>query len=63
MKSQAETPKNAGTLMVDLCKIQQASGAKRTQLVAKAKRDWAGHIWSNPTLRDWAREAWKAGLR
>jgi hypothetical protein len=49
--------------MVDLCKIQQASGAKRTQLLAKAKRDWAGHIWSNDELARWARWVWREGTK
>lgn len=49
--------------MIDLAKIQQATGAKRAALLAKAKRDWAGKVWSNEELARWARFAWQQGLK
>ena len=49
--------------MIDLARIQQATGAKRTALLAKAKRDWAGKVWSNEELARWARFAWKEAVR
>jgi hypothetical protein len=53
----------AGDLMIDLARIQQATGAKRTQLLAKAKQDWSGKVWSNEELVRWARWAWTQGVR
>jgi bifunctional pyridoxal-dependent enzyme with beta-cystathionase and maltose regulon repressor activities len=53
----------AGDLMIDLARIQKATGAKRTALLAKAKQDWAGKVWSNEELARWARWAWKEGVR
>jgi hypothetical protein len=54
---------NAGELLVDLARIQQATGAKRTALVAKARERWAGMVWSNEELARWARWAWQQGVR
>ena len=53
----------ASDLMTDLARIQQSTGAKRTQLLAKAKQDWAGKVWSNDELARWARFAWQQGLK
>jgi hypothetical protein len=53
----------AGDLMIDLARIQQATGSKRTQLLAQAKQDWAGHRWGSEEMTRWARWSWQQGIR
>ena len=53
----------AGDLMIDLARIQQATGSKRTALLTNARETWRGHVWSNEELARWARWAWTQGVR
>lgn len=53
----------ATDLMTDLARIQNAKPAKRTALVAAARKRWAGQQWSSEEMTQWARWAWVEGIR
>ena len=49
--------------MIELAKIQQASGAKRAAMIAEARAKFGKVQWSSPALREWARAAFNEGIK
>lgn len=54
---------SANELMIELAKIQQASGDKRASMVADARVTFGKVVWSSPALREWARWAFQQGIK
>jgi hypothetical protein len=53
----------ATDLMTTLAKIQNATGAKRTALIADARAKLGKVVWSNDEMARWAKAAFQTGIK